>query len=301
MTKVVVTGGAGFIGSHLTDALIERGFDVHVVDNLDGGKKEHVNPKAVFHEISICDFEKLVPVFEKAEYIFHLAALPRVQPSLDDPCRTNEVNATGTLNVLVAARDAGVKRVVYSASSSAYGNQDTLPLREDMIPNPLSPYGLQKYIGELQCRLFSQIYHLETISLRYFNVYGPRLPTTGAYALAIGKFLEQRKAGKPMTIVSDGTQSRDCTHVRDVVAANLAAMESGRVGKGEVINIGSGKSWTVLQMAELIGGPTVFIEPRIEPKHTLADITRARELLGWEPKVKFEEGIEELKKLYQLI
>lgn len=295
--KIIVTGGAGFIGSHVVDALA-AGADVHIVDTLATGKREYVNPAATLHEVDIRDFENLAPVFKGAERVFHLAALPRVQPSIQDPRTTNEVNVTGTVNVLVAARDAGVKRLVYSASSSAYGDQDKLPFTEDMEPHPISPYALQKYIGESYARLFSELYDLETVSLRYFNVYGPRIATEGAYALAVGRFLEQRSKGQPLTIVPDGTQSRDSTHVRDIVRANLMAAESSRVGRGEVINIGGGDDHTVLELAELIGGPTVFIEPRVEPKRTRADITKAKELLGWEPRVSFEEGIAELKGLY---
>lgn len=298
--KVVVTGGVGFVGSHLVSALLEKGFSVHIVDNLAGGPNK-VHPAAVLHKVDIRNLAELKPVFEKAKFVFHAAALPRVQPSIQDPVSTNDVNVNGTLNVLVAARDTGVKRVIYSASSSAYGNQEKLPLKEDMEARPLSPYGLQKYIGELQCKLFSQIYGIETVSLRYFNIYGPNAPTQGAYALVIGKFLEQRKRGEPLTIVPDGTQSRDFTHVRDAVRANLLAAESLKVGRGEVINIGGGRNRTVLEVARIIGGPTVFIEPRIEPKHTRADITKAKEFLGWSPKVVLEEGIGELKKIYGLV
>ena len=299
-TKVIVTGGAGFIGSHLVDALVENGFDVHVIDNLSGGKKERLNPAATFHLVDIRDFDKLAPIFKGARFVFHTAALPRVQPSIQDPRTTHEVNVTGALNVLVAARDAGVKRVVYSASSSAYGDQETLPLHEGMDARPMSPYGLQKYVGELNCRLFSQIYDLGTVSLRYFNVYGPRASVEGAYALVVAKFLEQRRLGKPMTVVPDGKQSRDFTHVRDVVRANLLAAESPSVGKGEVINIGGGKPYSVLDVARLIGGPQVMAEPRMEPQHTAADITKARQLIGWEPQITFEDGIEELKGLFNL-
>lgn len=300
-TKVIVTGGAGFIGSHLVNALVGRGDEVHVVDNLSTGKRERLNPKAALHEIDIRELDKLAPAFDGAEYVFHLAALPRVQPSMEDPVTTNAVNADGTLNVLVAARDAKVRRVVYSASSSAYGDQEKLPLTEDMPARPLSPYGLQKHISELYCRLFHQIYNLGTVSLRYFNVYGPGASTEGAYALVIGKFLAQRKNGEPMSIVPDGTQSRDFTHVRDVVRANILAAESEKAGRGEVMNIGGGQNHSVLEIAELIGGPKIFIEPRLEPKHTLADISKARELLGWSPQVKFEDGIAELKHIYGLI
>ncbi len=297
MIKVVVTGGAGFIGSHLVDALLKRGFDVHVIDNLTAEKRENVNPRANLHQIDIRDFEKLGAVFRGAQYVFHAAALPRVMPSISDPRATHEVNATGTLNVLVAARDAGVKRVVYSASSSAYGEQSELPLKETMPASPLHPYGLQKWMGELNSALFSKLYNLETVSLRYFNVYGPRAPADGAYASVIARFLHQRKSGQALTLVPDGTATRDFTHVRDVVRANILAADSPRVGKGEVINIGAGKSWKILEVAELIGGPTVFIEPRIEAKHSLADIAKAKELLGWEPAVTFEQGIKELKQI----
>src|SRR3989338_2082805 len=299
--KIIVTGGAGFIGSNLVDELIQQGFsDIHIIDNFLTGKRENVNPKAVLHEMDIRDYEKIFPIFKDAKLVFHLAAMPRVQVSILDPRTTHDVNVTGTLNVFLAARDGGVKRVIYSASSSAYGDQKTLPLKEEMEACPQSPYGLQKYEGELLARLFSELYGLETVSLRYFNVYGPRAASDGAYALVIAIFLNQRKKGEPMTIVPDGTQSRDYTHVSDVVRANILAATSSNVGKGEVINIGGGHNRTVLEVAKFIGGPTVFIEHRIEPKHTFADISLAKNLLGWEPQVKFEEGIQELKKMYDL-
>lgn len=296
LRKVIVTGGAGFIGSHIVDQLLKKGFETHVIDVV----RTHLNPDAKFHQADIRDFEKIAPIFDGAEFVFHTAALPRVQPSIQDPRTTHDININGTLNVLVASRDAGVKRLIYSASSSAYGNQNTMPLREDMEACPLSPYGLQKYIGELYCRLFSQIYGLPTVSLRYFNVYGPRASGEGAYALVISRFLEQRTRGEPMTVVPDGTQSRDFTHVGDVARANLLAAESPNVGKGEVINIGGGKNYSVLEIASLVGGPWIFTEPRLEPKHTLADIRNAKELLSWEPLIKFDEGIAELKTMYGL-
>src|SRR3989338_334739 len=299
-TKVIVTGGAGFIGSHLALALLKKCFSVHTIDDLSGGKSERIPKEAVVHQADIRKFEEIAPLFKDAKYVFHTAALPRVQPSIQDPRTTHDINVTGTLNVLLAARDAKTRRVVYSASSSAYGNQDSLPLHEGMDASPLSPYGLQKYIGELQCKLFSQIYGLETVSLRYFNVYGPGASAEGAYALVISRFLDQRKRGEPMTVVPDGQQSRDFTHVHDVVRANILSAESTKVGQGEVINIGGGKNRSVLEVAELIGGPWKFTDPRLEPKHTLADISRAKELIGWEPKIEFEEGISELKNLYQL-
>jgi UDP-glucose 4-epimerase len=301
--KCIVTGGAGFIGSHIVDKLIERGDEVHVIDNFISGKRENLNPRAYLHEIDIREYEKLSPIFKGAKYVFHTAALARVQPSIKDPRTYNDVNVTGTLNVLMAARDAGVSKVIYSASSSAYGNQEKLPLHEDMEPRLMSPYASQKYFGEIYCKVFSKVYGLKTVSLRYFNVYGPRQTTEkdGPYATVVGIFLEQRKNDKPLTVVPDGKQSRDFTNIYDVVRANLLAAESPNVSNGEVINIGCGKSYTILEVAKLIGGPTIFIEPRLEPKHTLADISRARELLNWEPKISFEEGVAELKQEYGLI
>lgn len=296
--KVIVTGGAGFIGANLTDALIERGYDVHIIDNLSGGKRENLNPKAIFHEKDIRSLSGIAPIFENAKYVFHLAALPRVQFSIENPDLTHEVNVTGTQNVLIASERAKVSRVVFSASSSAYGDSVVMPLREDLPPNPKSPYGLHKYAGELYCKLWSEVYGLSTVSLRYFNVYGPKLDPDGAYALVIGKFLKQRKEDTPITITGDGTQTRDFTHVRDVVRANILAAESPQVGKGEVINIGAGKNHTINELAKLIGGEMEHIAPRMEPRDTLADNSLAKKLLDWEPQVSFEEGIDELKKLF---
>ncbi len=296
--KVIVTGGAGFIGSHLTDALIEKGYDVHILDNLIGGRQENVNPKATFHKLDIRHFEEIAPIFTGAQFVFHTAALPRVVPSILDPRTTHDVNVTGTLNVLLAARDAKVKRVVYSASSSAYGDHETLPLKEEYHARPLHPYGLQKYMGEELAQLFFNLYNLPTVSLRYFNVYGERAPLEGAYAQAIGRFLKQRNEGRPLTIVPDGKQSRDFTHVKDVVRANIFAALSDKIKGGEVINIGGGKNYTVLEIADMIGGEKTFIESRVEAKHSLADITKAKTLLDWEPSILLEDGIEELKEAY---
>lgn len=292
--KVIVVGGAGFIGSNLTDTLVERGFDVHVIDNLFAGKKENVNKKAKLHVVDIRKYDDVAPVINGADAVFHLAALPRVQFSIEHPIETNNVNVGGMLNVLVAAQKGGVRRVVYSASSSAYGDQKTMPLCEDMPANPLSPYGLQKYIGELQCKLFNEVYGLETVSLRYFNIYGERQDPDGPYALVVGKFLKQKSEGVPMTITGDGEQSRDFTHVRDAVEANILAMGSDKVGKGEAINIGAGKNCSINKLAEIIDGPVEHVEARLEPKHTLADISLAKELLGWEPKINLKDGIKEL-------
>lgn len=293
--KAVVTGGAGFIGSHIVDALVKKGFDVHVIDNLCAGSRENVNKNATLHVVDIRDLKKIQRVINGADYVFHLAALPRVQYSIENPIETNEVNVGGMLNVLTAASRAKVKRLIYSASSSAYGDSEKLPLEETDPTNPKSPYGLHKYIGELYCRLWSAIYGLPTVSFRYFNVYGPRQSAEGAYALVIAKFMKQRAEGKPMTITGDGTQTRDFTSVHDVVRANLLAMKSSRVGSGEVMNIGVGKNYSVLEIAKLVGGPFTFIPPRIEPHDTLADTKLARKLLGWKPTVTMKQGMEELK------
>lgn len=294
--KAVVTGGAGFIGSHLVDRLVEEGYDVHVIDDLSGGKKEHVHPDATLHVVDVRNRTVLAPLFDSAAYVFHLAALPRVQFSIEQPEATHDVNVTGTLNVLSAAHKAGARRVVFSSSSSVYGDQDTLPLKETMDVRPMSPYAMHKYMGEWYCRLFSTLYKLPTVSLRYFNVYGSRYDPEGAYALVIGKFLEQKKKGMSLTITGDGTQTRDFTHIKDVVDANIRAAMSEKVGNGEVFNIGAGKNYSVNQIAELIGGPSEHIDPRIEPHDTLADSTKAQEVLGWKPAVSLEEGIGALVK-----
>lgn len=302
--KAIVTGGAGFIGSNLTDALLERGYEVHVIDNLSGGKRENLNPKAIFHEKDIRNLADIAPIFENSKFVFHLAALPRVQYSIEHPDVTSEVNVMGMQNVLIASDRARVARVVYSASSSAYGDSAVMPLHEDLPANPKSPYGLQKYVGELYCRLWSEVYGLPTVSLRYFNVYGPKLDPEGAYALVIGRFLKQRAEGKPLTITGDGTQTRDFTHVRDVVRANILAAESDeldeKVGRGEVINIGAGENCTINRLAELIGGEIEHIAPRLEPHDTLADNALAKKLLDWEPTVTLEEGIAELKTIFRI-
>ncbi|MBU1102871.1 NAD-dependent epimerase/dehydratase family protein [Patescibacteria group bacterium] len=299
--KCLVTGGAGFIGSNLVDELISRGYEVVIIDNLSTGKRENLNPKAEFHELDIRDLEKIKPLFEGVDYVFHTAALPRVQPSILDPITSHDVNVNGTLNVLKAAVDAKVKKVIYSASSSAYGNQEIMPLREDMPASPLSPYALHKHLGELYCRLFSKIYGLPTVSLRYFNIYGRRQSLEGAYALVIAIFIRQRINNEPITITGDGEQRRDFTGVKDVVEANILAAESDKVGQGEVINIGRGQNYSVNEIARFIGGPTVNIAARLEPRETLADNSLARDLLGWEPKVNLPEWLEEYRREMGLV
>ncbi len=298
--KAVVTGGAGFIGSNLTRELLKSGYEVVVVDNLSGGARKNVPVGVTFHKLDICNTKGLIKIFTGTDVVFHLAALPRVQFSIEYPQETHNANITGTLSVLVAAQATGVGRVVYSASSSAYGDQKKMPLMEDMTAHPKSPYGLQKYVGELYCRMFSEVYGLPTVCLRYFNVYGPGASAEGAYALVIAKFLKQRMNGVAMTITGNGKQTRDFTHVYDVVRANILAAESQKVGKGEVVNIGAGKNASVKHITKLIGGPVEYIPARLEPRDTLADNSCAKKLLGWVPKILLEDGIAELKKLLGL-
>lgn len=296
--KVVVTGGAGFIGSHLVRALAAEGYDTHSIDNYVGGRfPERVTEGVTYHEGDIRSMATLMSVFNGADIVFHTAALPRVEFSLEHPVETHEVNVTGTLNVLQAAKEMGVTRVVYSASSSAYGDQATLPLIESMPAHPMSPYALHKYIGEQYCQLYSEVFGLETVCLRYFNVYGPHADPFGAYALVVAKFIQQRVDGLPLTIVGDGKNTRDYTHVRDIVRGNILAATKDTVGKAEVLNLGGGHNVSVLEIAELVGGETVHVEARLEPKDTLADTTKAKDVLGWEPTVTFAEGIAELKQI----
>ena len=294
--KILVTGGAGFIGSHLVDKLIEDEHQVVVIDNLSTGKEEFINPKAEFHKLDIRNLEEIKPLFKGIDVVFHLAAQPRIQPSIINPVESHSNNVVGTLNVLVASRDAKIKKFVYSASSSAYGDQKELPLKEDMLPGPKSPYSVFKLRGEQYCKLFNELYDLPTISLRYFNVFGPRQSYEGAYATVIGIFLRQAKANQSLTIIGKGTQTRDFTSVRDVVSANILAMKSDKVGKGEVINIGTGKNYSINKIASLISDKVVYIPPRsAEVQDTLADNSLAKKLLSWQPKVDIEEGIKELK------
>jgi UDP-glucose 4-epimerase len=294
--KIIVTGGAGFIGSHIVDALVLEGHEVHIVDDMSAGKPENINPKATMHKLDIRDGEALHPIFAGATYVFHEGALPQVQYSIEHPFITNDINVNGTLSVLEACRLNGVKRIIFASSSAIYGDQDTMPIVEEMGTGaqPLSPYGAQKYIGEVYMKLYSQIYGLETVCFRYFNVYGPRQSATGSYASVIPRFVEFKSKGEPLTIVGSGENKRDYVHVKDVARANLLAMVSDKVGKGEVMNLGTGESFSVNHIASLIGGETTHLPPRIEPIETVADASKAKELLGWEPSVSLEEGIREL-------
>jgi UDP-glucose 4-epimerase len=303
MAKVVVTGGAGFIGHHLVNALVERRDRVVVVDNMAGGadyfgiRKNH-SPTVVYDFSDITDranTKRLRELCEGADTVFHLAALPRVQASIEDPVTTALVNVVGTVAMLHAAHKASVRRFVFASSSSVYGDSEQLPLTEDMELNPMSPYARHKFEGEHHCQDFAKDpFNLETVCLRFFNVYGPRADPDGAYALVITKFLEQKRKGEPLTITGDGEQTRDFTHVSDVVRAMLFAADSKLVGKGEAI--GSGEETSVNKVAQLIGREKTHVEARLEPRRTLASVKKAAELLDWWPTVSIERGIEDLLK-----
>src|SRR5216683_2226458 len=286
--RMLVTGGAGFIGSHLVDALLEAGFRVRVLDDFSTGRR--TNPDAEICDVDICKAEHLAGKFDDVDCVFHTAALPRVPLSIEMPVLTHMVNVVGTLNVLVAARDAGVRRFVYSGSSSVYGNQERLPLRETMPTAPLNPYGLQKLSSEEYVRLFHLHYAMPTVTLRYFNVFGPHMATEGAYVTVISLFMRQRAMGQPMTVFGDGEQTRDFTHVSDVVRANLLALDAApEIADGRALNVGRGQSLSINRIAALIGGPVTNLPPRLgEARHTLADSSLAKKSLGWEPIVDTE-------------
>ena len=297
--KFIVTGGAGFIGSNLVDYLVEEGYEVEVIDNFSSGKKENCNSNVLYHRIDLSDeknFTNIKNIIKNVDGVFHLAAFPRVQESIDNPIKFEKNNTLSTVNILKACSDVGVKRLVYSASSSAYGNTVSLPSKETDPVDPISPYAMQKYYGEVCCRMFSQVYNIETVSLRYFNVYGERQNLDGAYALVMCVFAKQRLNNLPLTIRGDGNQRRDFTHVRDIARANLLAMTSTKVGQGDVINIGNNDNRSVNQIAQMMGGKTVNIDPVVEPRETLADNTKAKNLLGWEPRIIIEDWVPKYKK-----
>jgi nucleoside-diphosphate-sugar epimerase len=303
MYRILVTGGAGFIGSNLTEALLQKGHWVRVLDDFSTGKRENLAFDRVYHSLEIIEGdirerEVCKRVMAGIDYVFHQAALPSVQRSVEDPFLSNGVNAGGTLNILLAARDAGVKRVMYAASSSVYGDTPTLPKRESMPPNPQSPYALQKGIGEGYCRLFSQLYGLETVSLRYFNIFGPKQDPNSLYSAVIPRFIDALVMGRPPTVYGDGEQSRDFTYIQNVVQANLLAMEA-KCLKGESINIACGDRISLNRLLAIL---KEILDVRIEAvyeetrkgdvKHSLADIRKAKRILKYVPKVTIREGLE---------
>lgn len=302
--KAVVTGGAGFIGSHLTEALITEGYQVIVIDDLSSGKLNNIEQcrdKIEFVKGSITDFPLLKRLFHGVDYVFHQAAIPSVPRSIENPIASHEVNVSGTLNVLLAASQNKVKKVIYASSSSVYGDVPVLPKNEDMTPRPLSPYAVGKLAAEHYCQVFEQVYQLPSVSLRYFNVYGPRQDPSSQYAAVIPGFISRTLEGKPPIIFGDGEQTRDFTFVRDVVEANLLAARSDVCG---VLNVSRGVSITINQLAELI---IKLIGKKLEPvhqeprkgdvKHSVADISKAKSF-GYEPKYDLEKGLAETLKWF---
>ncbi len=293
--NVLVTGGAGFIGSHLVERLLKEGCKVTVIDDLSEGKWENLPKSSKLTKIKASILDDISKYVRGRDIIFHLAALPRLKRSLDDPKETHRVNVEGTFNLLLAAREHKVKRFVFASSSSIYGDQKRLPLTEDMRPNPLVPYSLHKLIGEEYCKMFSNLWGLPTISLRYFNVYGPRMNPDSPYANLLPKFIKLMSQNKTPVINGTGTHSRDFTFVSDVVEGTILAAKSDI--SGEVFNIGYGESISVNRIVKILNrlmsknikpihGPEV-----VEPKITLASRVKARKILGWIPKISFEEGI----------
>jgi nucleoside-diphosphate-sugar epimerase len=307
MAFYVVTGGAGFIGSHLAEELERRGERVRVVDNLSTGHRRNLaHLRTVeFVEGDLADLETAHRAVAGADYVLHQAAIPSVPRSVSDPITSNRSNIDATLHVLVAARDAGVKRVVYAGSSSAYGDTPTLPKREDMPTNPLSPYALQKLVGEQYLQLFTRLYGLETVTIRYFNVFGPRQDPSSPYSGVISLFASALLDGRAPGICGDGEQTRDFTYVANVVDGVLRACTAE--ASGQVINVATGGRISINQlfrtMRDLLGAPVeaAYIEPRAgDVRDSQADITRAREVLGYEPIVPFEEGLQRTLEWYRV-
>jgi len=288
LSKILVTGGAGFIGSNLVDRLVLEGHEVIVIDNESSevNEKFYWNQKAKKVIADICSFDSIYKYFRNIEYVFHLAAQSRIQPSILNPLVTLETNIIGTANVLEASRKSGVKRLIYSTTSSYYGLKNSVPNVETQSEDCLNPYSLAKVTGDKLCKIYSQLYGIETVSLRYFCVYGPREPIKGEYAPVIGLFLRQFKEKKPLTVVGDGSQIRDFTHVSDVVEANILMIKGELVRNGEVYNVGSGKSFSILEIANSISMDISHLAPRPAEAHaSMANIEKIRSDYGWEPKM----------------
>jgi UDP-glucose 4-epimerase len=291
----LVTGGTGFIGSHLTDLLLKKGHEVIVLDNYSTGRRENLehqknNTALQVVQADICEYHEIEPYFEKVDWVFHLAALADIVPSIEHPLEYHRSNVDGTINVLEAARLHGAKRFIYTASSSCYGIPEEFPTRENSKISLQYPYALTKYIGEQYAIHWAKTYGLPVVSLRLFNVYGPRSRTSGTYGAVFGVFLKQKLEGMPFTVVGDGTQTRDFTYVSDVVEAFVCAAESDLIA--EIMNVGSGGSCSINLLTELLQGPVEYIPKRPgEPDCTFADISKITSLLKWKPKVKFEQGV----------
>jgi len=291
--KAIVTGGAGFIGSHMVELLLDKGFEVIAVDDMSNGQQENIdlfkgNPNYKFYKIDLA--RKFDDSIFDVDYVFHMAALADIVPSIEEPLKYHNANVTGTIKVLEACRKYNIKKLVYTASSSCYGIPNKYPTLENADINPMYPYAFTKYIGEQYVLFWHKLYGIPVVSLRLFNVFGTRARTNNTYGAVFKVFLSQKLHNKPLTVVGDGTQTRDFTYVTDVVRAHLIAAESDVIG--EVINIGTGKPQSINYLAKLIGGEVEFIPKRPgEPDSTHADITKAKKLLNWEPEISFEEGV----------
>lgn len=286
--KAIVTGGKGFIGSHVVDRLIDMWVNVHVIDNESANnEKFYENPKACYYKKDICD--EIGYIFDGAKVVFHLAAESRIGPCIEDPAKAVRTNVAGTCNVLQLSRQHGVDRVVYSSTSACYGLVNKPPFTEEMPRDCLNPYTVTKMSGEDLCVMYTKLYGLDTVSLRYFNVFGDRAPAAGPYAPVSGIFLRQHASNQAMTIVGDGMQRRDFVHVSDIVDANIAAaLTENKEAMGEVFNVGSGSNCSILDVALLIGGKYEFVPARPgEARNTLADISKLRSILNCHPKVQF--------------
>ncbi|HEY9205611.1 MAG TPA: SDR family oxidoreductase [Candidatus Methanoperedens sp.] len=307
MKKVLVTGCAGFIGSNIVERLIETEFDVLGIDDLSTGKKDNIKDiDFEFIQGSVNDKTLLMETLKNVDYILHQAAIPSVPRSIDDPIYSNIANIDGTLNLLVCAKDSGIKRVVYASSSSVYGNSEKLPKKENMKINPLSPYALTKYAGEAYCKLFNDIYGLETISLRYFNVFGKKQDPSSQYSAVIPKFIKLMLSGKSPVIFGDGLTSRDFSYIENNIEANILAMKAPKKACGKVYNIACGERTNLNELVEYINTilgtdikPIYDKERPGDVRHSLADISLARKYLGYEPKVYFKEGLKKTLKWYK--
>jgi len=300
--RCLVTGGAGFIGSNIVDRLVRDGNDVVVIDNesTDCHESFYWNSEAENYKYDVCDYDKIEPLFKNVDCVFHLAAEARIQPAIQNPTLTAKTNVYGTCNVLQAAKESGVKRFIYSSTSAAYGLKNEAPVTEDMPTDCLNAYSITKCAGEELCKMFHIMYGMETVIFRYFNVYGERQPEKGQYAPVIGLFLRQHRDGNLMTVVGDGLQRRDFTHVDDVVEANIkAATINNDEVFGELFNIGTGTNWNIFDLVRMIGGrkaKTVYIPSRLaEVRISKADITKAKKLLDWKPETKLEKWIKSCK------
>ena len=294
--KSLVTGGAGFIGSNLVDRLLDLGHEVVVIDNeySDAHDQFYWNDKAENYKYDICDYENTRPLYDGVDYVFHIAAEARIQPAIKNPIQAVTINSVGTCTVLQCAREAGVRRVMYSSTSSAYGLKNKLPNTESQPDDCLNPYSISKTNGEKLCSMYTSLYGLETVIFRYFNVYGERQPLKGQYAPVVGIFLRQRAAGEPLTIVGDGEQRRDFTYVGDVVNANIMAAISNQEEEafGEVYNVGTGTNYSVNEVAAMISDNTTNIPPRpAEARLSLANNKKIYEAFGWSPRVKLEDWV----------